>query len=127
MLREAGNQHTGSTEASVLGNGWVCSSFKAVGEDEVIFLEKIMPLSGLHPPDTQTLGSKLETPCGNEVPTGQVTLTHLFLLCQVDPSGCSAFLGRRNGFLFLKLALRLSCTFIEFQERPEGIKRRARC
>lgn len=53
----------------------------------------------------------LQFPWGNEVPKGQVALPHLFLLCQVEPSACLALQGRRNGFLLLKVALRLGCTF----------------
>lgn len=46
---------------------------------------------------------------GREVPTGQVALPHLFLLCQVEPSGCLALQGRRNGFF--SMWLRLGCNF----------------
>lgn len=130
MLREAGNQHTGSTEALALENGWVCKQLQGSGRGGGgLRGEGYAPVRALSsgPEETHTMGSKPETPCANQVLIGQVPLPHLFLLCQVAPQDAGLYGWRKNGLLFLKVVLRLGCTLIEFQGCPEGIKRKARC
>lgn len=92
-------------------------------------MENTMPLSGPHPPAQRrhrpwAPNWKLLWERGPHEP-GDITTP-----VPVVPGGplrMLGLMGRRNGFLFLKVALRLGCTFIEFQGCPEGIKRRARC